>query len=79
MVRLLDSKIIETGALPVMMARGASFLGSLSVKRTPGLMPILSTMELDTSRLIGMGNSVPSARRNVSITLEEGEYLLHTI
>ena len=59
----------EIEPLPVIIARGASSLGSLSATRAPGLIPIFSTSELETSRLMGIGKRVPSARRKVSTTL----------
>jgi hypothetical protein len=63
---LRRSPILAREDLPVKMARAFSSRKSRRVTRVPALSFKLETCSEDTSRVMGMGNSVPSARRSVS-------------
>lgn len=55
--------------LPVIIANASSSLGSLKANREPGVIFRRSVSSRDTSRVMGIGNNDPSARRSVSTTL----------
>ena len=69
----VSSKLLqERETLPAMIAKGSSSRGSRKTKRVPGAMDFVSMSCCETSRVIGIGKSVPSARRSVSTTLGRG-------
>jgi hypothetical protein len=57
--------------IPVRIARASSSRGSRNAKRAPGAMESLSMSSFETSRVMGMEKSVPSARRMLLTTLKE--------
>jgi hypothetical protein len=69
-VRNIDTRIQEAKHELVMIASGSSSRGSRKVIRAPGLTERRSMSSCETSRVTGIGNRVPSARRRESTTLQ---------